>query len=110
MLQKIRESITGWVAWAIIITIGVVFAVWGIDLSITPRAVAAKVNGEEVPLEPVRRAYQEQLSQFQQAIRGDVPEELATEIRRGVIEQFVRRELLQQRIDEAGLSRRRRGS
>jgi peptidyl-prolyl cis-trans isomerase D len=102
MLQKIRESITGWVAWAIIITIGVVFAVWGIDLSITPRAVAAKVNGGEVPLEPVRRAYQEQLSQFQQAIRGDVPEELATEIRRGVIEQFVRRELLQQRIDEQG--------
>jgi peptidyl-prolyl cis-trans isomerase D len=102
MLQKIRESITGWVAWTIIITIGVVFAVWGIDLTITPRAVAAKVNGEEVPLEPVRRAYQEQLSEFQQAIRGDVPEELATEIRRGVIEQFVRRELLQQRIEDQG--------
>jgi peptidyl-prolyl cis-trans isomerase D len=98
MLQKIREKITGWVAWAIIITIGVVFAVWGIDLSFTPRAVAAKVNGVEVPVEPVRRAYQEQISRFQQAFRGDVPEEIAAEIRRGVIEQFVRRELLQQRV------------
>lgn len=102
MLQKIREKITGWVAWTIVITIGVVFAVWGIDLSFTPRPMAAKVNGEEVPIEPVRRAYQEQSARFQQAFRGDVPDEIATEIRRGVIEQFVRRELLQQRVEQQG--------
>lgn len=102
MLQKIREKITGWVAWTIVITIGVVFAVWGIDLSFTPRPMAAKVNGEEVPIEPVRRAYQEQVARFQQAFRGDVPEEIATEIRRGVIEQFIRRELLQQRVEQQG--------
>lgn len=102
MLQKIREKITGWVAWTIVITIGVVFAVWGIDLSFTPRPMAAKVNGEEVPVEPVRRAYQAQVSRFQQAFRGDVPEEIAAEIRRGVIEQFVRRELLQQRTARQG--------
>ena len=102
MLQKIRESITGWVAWAIIITIGLVFAVWGIDLSFTPRAVAAKVNGEEIPVEPVRRAYQQQVAQFQEAFRGDVPEEIAREIRRGAIEQYVRREVLRQRIDKQG--------
>lgn len=102
MLQKIRETITGWVAWAIIITIGVVFAVWGIDLSFTPRAVAAKVNGEDVPIELVRRAYQDQVARFQEAFRGEVPEELANEIRRGVIEQYVRRELLQQRVENRG--------
>jgi peptidyl-prolyl cis-trans isomerase D len=102
MLQKIREKITGWVAWAIIITIGLVFAVWGIDLSFTPRTVAAKVNGEEVALEPVRRAYQDQVARFQEAFRGDLPEEIAGEIRRGVIEQFVRRELLQQRVEQQG--------
>jgi peptidyl-prolyl cis-trans isomerase D len=100
MLQKIREKITGWVAWTIIITIAVVFAVWGIDLSFTPRAVAAKVNGEEVPLEPVRRAYQEQISRLHEAFRGDVPAEIAGEVRRGVIEQHVRRELLRQRIQQ----------
>jgi peptidyl-prolyl cis-trans isomerase D len=102
MLQKIREKITGWVAWAIIGTIGLVFAVWGIDLSFAPRAVAAKVNGEEIALEPVRRAYQEQIARLQQSFRGDVPEEFAAEIRRGVIEQFVRRELLRQRTDKLG--------
>jgi peptidyl-prolyl cis-trans isomerase D len=102
MLQKIREKITGWVAWTIIITIAVVFAVWGIDLSFTPRAVAAKVNGEDVPLEPVRRTYQEQISRLQEAFRGDVPAEIAGEIRRGVIEQHVRRELLRQRIQKEG--------
>ncbi|MFU8897114.1 MAG: SurA N-terminal domain-containing protein, partial [Gammaproteobacteria bacterium] len=100
MLQKIREKITGWVAWTIVITIGIVFAVWGIDLSFTPTPMAAKVNGAEVPVEPVRRAYQEQVANFQQSFRGDLPEELAVEIRRGVIEQFVRRELLQQRAQE----------
>lgn len=100
MLQKIREKITGWVAWTIIITIGLVFAVWGIDLSFTPRTVAAKVNGEEVALEPVRRAYQDQVARFQEAFRGDLPEEIAAEIRRNVIEQHVRRELLRQRIDK----------
>jgi peptidyl-prolyl cis-trans isomerase D len=102
MLQKIREKITGWVAWTIIATIGLVFAVWGIDLSVTPRSVAAKVNGEEVALEPVRRAYQDQMSRLQQSFRGDVPEEFAAEIRRGVLEQFVRRELLRQRIEKLG--------
>jgi peptidyl-prolyl cis-trans isomerase D len=102
MLQKIREKITGWVAWTIIITIAVVFAVWGIDLSFTPRAVAAKVNGEEIPVEPVRRAYQDQVARFQEGLRGDVPDEIAAEIRRGVIEQFVRRELLQQRTQQQG--------
>ncbi len=102
MLQKIREKITGWVAWTIVITIGLVFAVWGIDLSFTPRPVAAKVEGVEVPVEPVRRAYQEQVSRFQQAFRGDVPEEIAGEIRRGVIEQFVSRTLLQQRVAAQG--------
>lgn len=103
MLQKIREKITGWVAWAILITIGLVFAVWGIDFSFTPRTVAAKVDGEDVPIEPVRRAYQEQLSRFQQAFGRDVPEEFTSEMRRGVIEQFVRRELLQQRVTRARL-------
>lgn len=102
MLQKIREKITGWVAWTIIATIGLVFAVWGIDLSFTPRSVAAKVNGQEVPIEPVRRVYQEQLSRFQQAFRSDVPEEIAAEIRRGVIDQFVLRTLLQQRAAKSG--------
>ncbi len=102
MLQKIREKITGWVAGIILALLAVVFAVWGIDFSFTPPTVAATVNGDEVPVEPVRRAYQEQLSRFQQSFTQDVPEEIQQELRRGVIEQFVRRSLLQQRVDDAG--------
>ena len=102
MLQKIREKITGWVAGTILAMLAVVFAVWGIDFTFTPRAVAAKVNGDEVPIEPVLRAYQDQLSRFQQSFGQDVPEVLQQEIRRGVIEQFVRRTLLEQRIRDAG--------
>ncbi|MEJ2515498.1 MAG: SurA N-terminal domain-containing protein [Gammaproteobacteria bacterium] len=102
MLQKIREKITGWVAGIILALLAVVFAVWGIDFSFTPPSVAATVNGDEVPVEPVRRAYQDQLSRFQQSFAQDVPEEIQQELRRGVIEQFVRRTLLEQRVDDAG--------
>ena len=98
MLQKIREKITGWVAGTILAMLAVVFAVWGIDFTFTPRSVAARVNGDEVPVEPVMRAFQDQLSRFQQSFRQDVPEALQQEIRRSVIEQFVRRTLLEQRI------------
>ena len=102
MLQKIREKITGWVAGTILAMLAVVFAVWGIDFTFTPRSVAARVNGDEVPVEPVMRAFQDQLSRFQQSFRQDVPEALQQEIRRSVIDQFVRRTLLEQRIRAAG--------
>lgn len=102
MLQKIREKVSGWVAGIILAVLAVVFAVWGIDFTFSARSVAAKVNGEEVPIEPVRRAFQDQLSRFQQALSQDVPEPVQQEIRRAVVENFVRRELLEQRVRDEG--------
>lgn len=102
MLQKIREKVSGWVAGVILAVLVVVFAVWGIDFTFNARSVAAKVNGEDVPVEPVRRAFQDQLSRFQQAFRQDVPEPVQQEIRRAVVENFVRRELLDQRVRSEG--------
>jgi len=102
MLQKIREKITGWVAGVILALLAFVFAVWGIDIGFSNQSVAAVVNGDKIPIGPVRQAIQNQLSQFQQAYGTDVPKAVEEQIRDGVIEGFVRNRLLTQRIREEG--------
>jgi peptidyl-prolyl cis-trans isomerase D len=98
MLQKIREKITGWVAGIILALLAFVFAVWGIDLGTSSVTTAAIVNGEEIPVEPVRRAIQNRLAQFQQAYGVDVPDVIMQQVRDNVIEGFIRNRLLVDRV------------
>jgi len=100
MLQRIREKITGWVAGIILALLAFVFAVWGIDIGSGTSTSAAVVNGEEIPIEPVRRAIQDRLAQFQQAYGVDVPEAIVQQVRDNVIEGFVRNRLLVDRVRE----------
>jgi peptidyl-prolyl cis-trans isomerase D len=102
MLQKIREKITGWVAGIILALLAFVFAVWGIDIGFSNQSVAAVVNGDKIPIGPVRQAIQSQLSQFQQAYGADVPAVIENQVRDGVIDGFVRNRLLLQRIRSEG--------
>ncbi len=102
MLQRIREGISGPVAWAILGLLALVFAVWGINMDFTPTTFAVKVNGEEIPAEPIRQAVQNQISQAQQSFPGDLPEELQAQIRNQVVEQAVLERLLAQRTEEQG--------
>ncbi|MGI9265440.1 MAG: SurA N-terminal domain-containing protein [Gammaproteobacteria bacterium] len=98
MLQRIREKITGWVAGIILALLAFVFAVWGIDIGTGTSTSAAVVNGEEIPVEPVRRAIQDRLAQFQQAYGVDVPDTIVQQVRNNVIEGFVRNRLLVERV------------
>jgi peptidyl-prolyl cis-trans isomerase D len=98
MLQKIREKITGWVAGIILALLAFVFAVWGIDIGTSTATSAAIVDGAEIPVEPVRRAIQNRLSQFQQAYGVEVPEAIVQQVRDDVIEGFVRNRLLVVRV------------
>ena len=102
MLQKIREKITGWVAGVILALLAFVFAVWGIDIGFSNQSVAAVVNGDKLPIAPVRQAIQNQMSQLQQAYGTEVPEVLEAQVRDSVIEGFIRNRLLVQRIREEG--------
>jgi len=102
MLQKIREKITGWVAGIILALLAFVFAVWGIDIGFSNQSVAAVVNGDKIPVAPVRQAIQSQLSQFQQAYGTEVPEVVENQVRESVLESFVTNRLLLQRIREEG--------
>jgi peptidyl-prolyl cis-trans isomerase D len=102
MLQKIRDRISGWIAALFLGAIAVVFIFWGIRFENSATSAAARVNGESVPLEEVRRAWQQRQTELQRDARDELPAELVRSEQRSLLDDFVRRELLRQRTDELG--------
>ena len=102
MLQNIRDHLTGWVAAIPLLLIALAFAFWGVDMPFSGQTYAAKVNGEEIPLSDFRRAYQNQLNQFRQYYTDQLPPAIEDSIRQNVLQEFIRRELVNQRIRSAG--------
>jgi peptidyl-prolyl cis-trans isomerase D len=100
MLQQIRDKITGWFAIVFLGAIAVVFIFWGIQFESTVNVAAAKVNGEKIPVEAVNRAWQNRQAELQQAMRDEIPPEMAKVEQQRLLDQFVRRELLRQRAEE----------
>jgi peptidyl-prolyl cis-trans isomerase D len=78
----------------------VVFIFWGIQFESTANQAAAKVNGEEVPLTLVRNAWQQRQAELQQALRDELPEELARQEQARLVDGFIERQLLVQRAAE----------
>ena len=56
---KIRDKISGLFATVFLGAIAVVFIFWGIQFESSATASAAKVNGERIPLEVIRKAWQD---------------------------------------------------
>jgi len=102
MLQKIRDKITGWFAIVFLGAIAVVFIFWGIQFESSVNVAAAKVNGEKIPVETVRRAWQDRQSELQQLTRDELPPELVQQEQQRILEDYIRRELLAQRAAELG--------
>jgi peptidyl-prolyl cis-trans isomerase D len=102
MLQKIRDRISGWIAGIFLGAIAVVFVFWGIRFESARTSAAARVNGENVPLEGVRRAWQERQTELQREARDELPAELVKSEQRSLLDDFIRRELLRQRTVELG--------
>jgi peptidyl-prolyl cis-trans isomerase D len=103
MLQSIRDKITGWVAGVLLGAIAVVFVFFGMDFQASAaRSYAVKVNGEAIPAETVRRAWQAQLTRLQQMIRDELPAQLQQQQREALVEQFVRSTLLAQKVRDQG--------
>jgi len=63
---------------------------------------AAKVNGEKIPVETVRRAWQDRQTELQQQIRDELPPDLVKTEQQRLLEDFIRRELLLQRASDLG--------
>jgi peptidyl-prolyl cis-trans isomerase D len=103
MLQSIRDKITGWVAIVFLGAIGIVFIFWGIDVgSVGNTGFAAKVDGENIPIEKVQRAWQERERRLQEMLRGPVPETMAKMQQQQVIDEQIQIELLSQRARDLG--------
>lgn len=102
MLQKIRDKVSGWIAGIFLGAIAVVFVFWGIDFENTASTYAAKVNGEKISVDAMTRAWQQRQSQLQQMMRGELPEAMVKAQQKSIMDEFVRRTLLNQRAVELG--------
>jgi len=102
MLQTIRDKITGWVAGLFLGAITVVFVFWGIDFQSNAASYAAKVDGESIPAETVRQAWQRRQSQLQQMLRNELPPEMARAQQQAILDQYIQQALLTQRAEEFG--------
>jgi peptidyl-prolyl cis-trans isomerase D len=102
MLQQIRDKITGWFAAVFLGAIAIVFIFWGIQFESSTTQAAAKVNGEKIPVEAVRRAWQDRQRELQQELRDELPPEVARTEQQRLVDNFIRRELLLQRADQLG--------
>lgn len=102
MLQTIRDKITGWVAGLFLGAIAIVFVFWGIDFQSGASSFAAKVDGERIPTETVRRAWQQRQSQLQQMLRNELPPEMAKSQQTALLDQFIQQTLLTRRANDFG--------
>lgn len=102
MLQQIRDKISGWFAALFLGAIAVVFIFWGIQFESPATAAAAKVNGESIPQEMVRRAWQDRQTELQQQLRDELPPEVVKTEQDRLLSEFIQRELLTQRAHELG--------
>ena len=102
MLQIIRDKLTGWVAGIIFFFIVIAFVFFGVDPITRVKSWAATVNGNEIPLSEVRRAYQIQISQYQRQLQDEVPPAIASQLRTRVLDNYIAIELLDQKTINLG--------
>ncbi|MDJ0777381.1 MAG: SurA N-terminal domain-containing protein [Gammaproteobacteria bacterium] len=115
MLQAIRDKVTGWIAYGIIFLISIPFALWGVNSYFGGGEAppAAVVNGEEISLQELDRAYANYRQRLIQLFGGSMPETLGDEqaLRQRVLDQLVEEFALRQyafeqryRISDADLN------
>lgn len=100
MLQSIRDRSQGWIAWGIVILLGVPFALWGTHNYFTgsdAERTVAEVDGEAIPY----ARYRQQLFREQQRLR-EQGEEMTDATRRRVAEDQVESLLLRRAAEAAG--------
>jgi len=106
MLQTIRDKTSGIVATLFLGAVAVVFVAWGahglVDFTGGAKSYAAKVDGESIPTELVRRAWQQRQSQLQQMLRNELPPDMVKSQQTMLLDQFVQEALLKQRAERYG--------
>ena len=105
MLHFIRESIQGWIAWAIIIMLIIPFALWGINSYFENggKLVIASVNGEEISRQAYTQEYYLQRNRLQQMLGAQYdPSMFDKRIKRQALDDLVQKEVLLQNAQAIG--------
>ncbi|HWM28448.1 MAG TPA: SurA N-terminal domain-containing protein [Woeseiaceae bacterium] len=101
MLQKIRERITGGYAVAFLVLMAVPFAFFGINYDFVGGGYAAKVEGVEISTAQLENEYQAELSRYAE-YGTELPPELMTVLKQGVLSNLVRETLVNLHVNEEG--------
>jgi peptidyl-prolyl cis-trans isomerase D len=100
MLQWINDRMKV-IGWIFILPLALVFAVWGVHGIVdftTRQDRGLRVNGEDVNLERIRQAYQEQLAQLNRVYPDEVPAEVRRNVQQRIVDQFVNTQLVAQKV------------
>jgi peptidyl-prolyl cis-trans isomerase D len=101
MLQKIRERITGGWAIAFLVLMAIPFAFFGVSGDFTGGSYAAKVEDVEIPVAQLENQYQAELARYAE-LGTDLPAELRSLVRQGVLNNLVRETLINVHVAEQG--------
>lgn len=100
MLLEIRDKVTGWLAYIIIILISIPFALWGIQQYFGGGGsdVVAVVNGQEISSRALDREYASYRQQLQAAFGGSLPAPLNNDalLKQQVLDRMIEQEVLAQ--------------
>jgi peptidyl-prolyl cis-trans isomerase D len=101
MLQKIRERITGGYAIAFLVLMAIPFAFFGVSGDFTGGSYAAKVEGVKIPAAELENQYQAELARYAE-FGTDLPPELRSLVRQGVLNNLVRETVVNVHVSEQG--------
>ena len=108
MLQNMRDNSRGIIAYILIGVLVVFFALSGVEALFNWQAdvAAAEVNGEKISTTQLDRAIENQKQQIMNYYGNQVPEEFMSNdyLRKPVLENLIRRSLLLQYSDQAGMT------
>lgn len=106
MLQDIRDRATSWVAYIIIGLLILSFAMWGIQEYFGGGGAApvATINGNEITLPAFNQQVQQRKQTLQSILGANYQQQYPDEsiVRKQVIKDMVRTELLRQEVGDAG--------
>ena len=101
MLTKIRETFTGKIAIAILITIGLSFVfVGGANFAFVGQGYAAKVDGVNIDINRFDAAYRQRLQGNPQL--ATLPAEYRMQLRANILEQLIQQRVIDNYLDAAG--------
>lgn len=105
MLGYIRESVQGWIAWAIVILLIIPFALWGINeyFGSGGNLVVAMVNGEEISQQSHQREFYMQRDRMRQMLGEQFdPSTFDEQLKKQALTKLINREVLIQTAEDNG--------